>query len=66
MKKFIMFIILISCIACNNITTKYVTSENIAVVTIDSCEYLKIVTYGAFYIYSHKGNCSNKIHIYQK
>ena len=35
------------------------------IVTRDGCEYIKNITlYG--YVYTHKGNCTNSIHIYNK
>ena len=34
------------------------TSDDINIVVIDSCEYLKCYTYGInSFVYSHKGNC---------
>lgn len=31
---------------------------------IDGCEYIIVYTEGMNYIPTHKGNCTNKIHIY--
>ena len=34
------------------------TSDDIDIVVIDSCEYLKCITYGFnCFVYTHKGNC---------
>lgn len=42
------------------------TVGGVTVVTIDGCEYFKCNTYGFAYVLTHKGNCTNSIHIYNK
>ncbi len=42
-------------VGCDNRQGKEVDGVN--VVTIDSCEYVKCITYYGYIIYSHKGNC---------
>jgi hypothetical protein len=36
----------------------------VEIVNIDSCQYIKSRTYSGDYVYSHKGDCTNSIHIY--
>lgn len=31
--------------------------DGVDVVTVDSCEYIRCVTYYGYCVYSHKGNC---------
>lgn len=63
------------CIVCLSILAtwflKYNKSNNIPhnnlpfglkVVIIDGCQYFKSYTYQQNFVYSHKGNCFNKIH----
>lgn len=48
----------------NHSNSKWV-APTIEVVTLDSCEYLKFHVYG-FPSYTHKGNCTNSIHVYNR
>ena len=41
---------------CNRVESNY-SVNGIPVVVIDSCEYLRVLTYNYNYVYSHKGNC---------
>ena len=36
------------------------------IVIYDGCEYIKNWVYGGCYTLTHKGNCKNPIHIYNK
>lgn len=31
--------------------------DGVKIVTIDSCEYVRCVTYSGYIVYCHKGNC---------
>jgi hypothetical protein len=31
------------------------------VIVIDGCEYFKCDTYAGYYVYTHKGNCTNHV-----
>jgi hypothetical protein len=39
---------------------------SIKIIEIDGCEYIASLNGHLGWIYSHKGNCKNKIHIYNK
>jgi len=36
----------------------------VELLNIDGCQYFKCYTYNQNYVYTHKGNCTNSIHIY--
>ena len=42
------------------------TIQGAKIVTLEGCEYLEMPTTYGYNIYSHKGNCTNNIHIYRK
>lgn len=57
MKKLLLFVFIgTMVVGCNRIPSDY-SVQDIDVVTLDSCEYLRVLTYGYNYTYSHKGNC---------
>lgn len=41
---------------------KTISSDMVEV--IDKCQYIKNFTTHGYYVYTHKGNCNNPIHIY--
>ena len=56
MKKIILLALTaLMMVGCNQLETTD-TIEDIEIVNIDSCEYIKCSTYNS-YVYSHKGNC---------
>lgn len=63
MKYFIMFLIIGLCGCGNNISVvdRVKSSDNLTidVVVIDSCQYLKWRTHSSYWVYCHKGNCTN-------
>ena len=38
----------------------------VTIVSIDGCEYIVNLTAYGFKIFTHKGNCTNSIHVYNK
>ena len=44
--------------AVNDVMAK----NNIEIIKINNCEYLKFPVNGSMYSFSHKGDCSNPIH----
>jgi hypothetical protein len=41
------------------------STPDVKISIIDGCEYIDNVTYGIYHVYTHKGNCKNKIHRYR-
>lgn len=41
------------------------TGGKYSVTVVEGCEYLAFYTHSSFYTLSHKGNCTNSIHIYK-
>lgn len=65
MKK---LIVSLFCIALFTISCKEerisLDINDIRIVKVYGCEYIYTVTWGGAKVYSHLGNCSNKIHCY--
>jgi hypothetical protein len=36
-----------------------------AVTTIEGCQYIACYTHNGFWVVTHKGNCTNSIHVYR-
>lgn len=70
MKKTLLFIALVftACTTKQKVNDSVIVSngKDVNIVVIDSCEYLACCTYGARYVYTHKGNCKNPIHYTSK
>jgi hypothetical protein len=43
-----------------------IVDGDVPVVRIDDCQYLKNQVSHYYYVHTHKGNCDNPIHIYNK
>lgn len=70
MKK--LSLLLIVCFLCgcgNNPTQQPIINSNensiVGIIVIEGCQYLKVNAYMS-YSFTHKGNCNNPIHIYNK
>lgn len=66
MKQLLIILALIFVVGCGIHNQEHDINEspNVTIVTIDGCEYLKCVTDKWLYVYTHKGNCRNPIHLY--
>ena len=40
--------------------------NNVEIAAVDGCEYIVNRTYAGSVVYTHKGNCTNSIHMYRK
>ena len=70
MKKILAIILVAFLCGCDDSVQPMTLTQDsdgreIKVVTIEGCEYFKLYTYGGNYVYTHKGNCKNPIHIYK-
>lgn len=62
-----MCLLLLGCWNTNTSTTMVKDSdgESVTIVKIGECQYIRTVVYNS-YTYTHKGDCDNPIHIYNK
>ena len=58
MKKIILLVLtILMMVGCEYEDRQSRDVDGVKVVTIDSCEYIRCVTYSGYTVYIHKGNC---------
>jgi hypothetical protein len=66
--KKLMIIIICCCfifVSCRKIEGTQTENREYVIITIDGCQYIKPI-YESSSTLTHKGNCNNPIHIYNK
>lgn len=68
MKKLLISLLAMMAMGCENapMNNSLSPKSNYSIVKIEGCEYLECDTYAGHYVYTHKGNCSNPIHLTPK